>query len=100
MDELLIRLSALVRILVPFVFFMASVYLVLHIAVARLVQRPDSPVLWFFSVVTDPLTRPVRRLLPADAPEGRVRAVALGAYAALWLVSGAVLRWLALPGTG
>jgi hypothetical protein len=100
MDELLIRLGVLVSTLVPFVFFMAVVYLALHIVVARLVHRPDSPVLWFFGVVTGPLTHPVRRLLPPGASEGRVRLVALGAYAALWLVSGALLRWLAAPGNG
>ena len=82
------------------VFFMASVYLALHIAVARLVPRPDSQVRWFFSVVTGPLIRPVRRLLPPGTSERRVHLVALGAYAALWLVSGTLLRWLAAPGTG
>lgn len=100
MDDLLFRLSVLIRTLVPFVFFMASVYLALHTVVARLVQRPDSQVLWFFSVVTGPLTRPVRSLLAAGIPEARVRLIALGIYVVLWLVSGWVLRWLGAPGTG
>ena len=100
MDDVLLRLAVLIRVLVPFVLFMASVYLALHILVARLVRRPDSQILWFFAVVTGPLTRPVRSLLPAGTAESRVRLIALGAYAGLWLVSGALLRWLAGPGAG
>ena len=57
--------------------------------------RPDSPVLWFFSVVTGPLTRPVRALLRAGTPERRVRLVALGVYVALWLGARVLLaRWV------
>jgi hypothetical protein len=100
MDDPLLRLSVLIRTLVPFLFFMASVYLAVHIVVARLVQRPDSQLLWFFSVVTGPLTRPVRRLAARGAPEARVRLIALGIYVALWLVSGWFLRWLGASGTG
>ena len=51
--------------------------------------------LWFFSVVTGPLTRPVRAVLPRGTPEPRVRAVALAMYVALWLVSGRLLSLLA-----
>ncbi len=91
MDEFLARLLVLANVLLPFVLLTASVYLALHILFARLVRRPDSLVLWFFSVVTGPLTRPVRALLPAGASEPRVRAVALGAYVALWLVSRVIL---------
>ena len=39
---------------------MATIYLALHIVVARFSRAPDSRLLWFFSVVTGPLTRPVR----------------------------------------
>jgi hypothetical protein len=42
---------------------------------------------WFFSVVTAPLTRPVRALLPPATPETRVRMVALGVFVALWLLA-------------
>jgi uncharacterized protein YggT (Ycf19 family) len=61
------------------------VYLGLHIAVARLVRRPDSPVLWFFGVVTSPLTRPIRALLPPGTPERRIRVIAFAVYLVLWL---------------
>ena len=88
MDDLVLRTTALVRILVPFVFFMASVYLALHMLFARLLPggaRP-SATLWFFSIVTGPLTRPVRAMLPAETPESRVRAVSLALYVGLWIV--------------
>ena len=100
MDDFLFRLGVLIQSLVPFVCFMASVYLALHILVARLIQRSDSQVLWFFAVVTGPLTRPVRSLLPAGTAEPRVRLVALATYIGLWVASGAFLRWLMAPGTG
>ena len=63
-----------INVVVPLVLFMASVYLCLHILFARLITRPDSPVLWFFSVVTGPLTRPVR----AAAAAGTLRAAVSG----------------------
>jgi hypothetical protein len=96
MDDLAIRASALFRTLVPFVFFMASVYLALHILIARLFPagRP-SATLWFFSIVTGPLTRPVRALLPAGTPEPRVRVLSLALYVGLWIVSRIALGPLA-----
>jgi hypothetical protein len=94
MDGLLLRLGLVVNVVVPLLFFMASVYLALHMTFARLIATPQSPVLWFFSVVTGPLTRPVRALLPPTTPERRVRAVALGVYVGLWLLSRTVLVWL------
>jgi hypothetical protein len=100
MDDVLLRLAVLIRVLVPFVLFMASVYLALHILVGRLVRRPDSQILSFFAVVTGPLTRPVRSLLRAGTAESRVRQVALAIYVVLWLASGAFLRWLVAPGAG
>jgi hypothetical protein len=89
-DELGLRLILLANIVVPFLFFMAAVYLALHIVFARFVVGPASPVLWFFGVVTGPLTRPIRRFLAPGTPEPRVRLVALAVYVALWLVSRAV----------
>ena len=83
--DLSARLLNTVNVVVPLVPFMASIYLFLHILFARFITRPDSPVLWFFSVVTGPLTRPVRAMLPTNTPERRVRLVALGAYVLLWL---------------
>jgi hypothetical protein len=94
MLEPLGRLVLLANVVLPLVFFMAWLYLGLHILFARLVRDPASPVLWFFSVVTGPLTRPVRRFLPAGTPEPRVRAAAFGVYVALWLVARTALLWL------
>jgi hypothetical protein len=96
MDDLLVRLGVLLRVGVPFVLFMASVYLALHVVCARLVRRADSPLLWFFGVVTGPLTRPVRALLPPRTRESRVRFAALGLYVLLWIAT----RVLLAPGRG
>jgi hypothetical protein len=96
MDDLGLRLSALLRVLPPFVCFMAAVYLALHIVLARLLpaNRP-SATLWFFSVVTGPLTRPIRACLPSGTPEARVRLVSLGVYVGLWIVSRLLINQLA-----
>jgi uncharacterized protein YggT (Ycf19 family) len=64
---------------------------------ARLIPRPASPVLWFFSVVTGPLTRPIRKFLPAGTPEGRVRAVSFVVYLLLWLAVRAAFVGMGLP---
>jgi uncharacterized protein YggT (Ycf19 family) len=94
MDDPWFRLKALLYVLPPLVFFMASVYLGLHIVFARLVRTPGSPVLWFFAVVTGPLTRPVRALLPPGTPDRQVRMVALVVYVTLWLgVRVLLARW-------
>ena len=100
MDELLVRLSVLVRVTVPLLLFMAWLYLALHMLFARLVRAPGSPLLWFFSVVTGPLTRPVRAVLPAGTPEPRVRLVALAVYVTLWLVARISLSTLERAGPG
>jgi uncharacterized protein YggT (Ycf19 family) len=77
-----------------FLFYMASIYLALHIAVARFSRAPGSRLLWFFSVVTGPLTRPVRALMPPGTPETRIRLVALGAYIALLIAARVALASL------
>ena len=87
MNALLIRLL----LVVGFLAYMAGIYLLVHIVFVRLIRNPQSPVLWFFSVVTGPLTRPVRALLPPGVPEARLRWVALGACVALWLLTKMVL---------
>jgi uncharacterized protein YggT (Ycf19 family) len=92
MDEPLLRLTLLLRVLVPFVFMMATVYLAIHIVFARLIASPRSQVLWFFETVTGPLTRPVRALLPPQTSERRVRALALALYLVLWVVTDRLLR--------
>ena len=100
MDELGLRLLLVANVVVPLVFFMAAVYLALHIVFARLVSSPASPVLWFFGVVTGPLTRPVRRFLGPGTAEGRVRLVTLAVFVALWLASRVFFVWLGAPRPG
>jgi hypothetical protein len=94
MDSGLARLLLLANVVIPLLFFMAAVYLALHVMFARMIGTPHNPVLWFFSVVTGPLTRPVRALLPAGTAEARVRTVSLGLYVGLWLLSRGVFVWL------
>jgi hypothetical protein len=100
MDDSLVRLAYGVYVVVPLLFFMAWVYLALHILFARFILNPESPVLWFFAVVTGPLTRPVRALLPPSTPEPRVRTVSLGVYMALWLLTRVALAGLLGPVRG
>jgi len=71
--------------LLRFLCFVAVVYLALHKIIARLSRKPDSKLLWFFSVVTAPLTRPVRTWLAPGATEDRIVSAALIFYAVLWL---------------
>jgi hypothetical protein len=92
MDALPLRLLVLINVLVPLVFFMAALYLALHILFARLIGSPESPVLWFFSVVTGPLTRPVRATVARGLAEPTVRTVALVVYVVLWIVARVVLH--------
>jgi hypothetical protein len=94
MDALTARLPLLLNLLVPLVLFMAWIYLALHMLFARFVTRPDSPALWFFTVLTRPLTRPVRALLPPETSEARVRAISLAVYAVLWIIARVVLAGL------
>jgi hypothetical protein len=81
MHELIYRLL----VLVWFLSYMAAIYLALHMVVARFTRAPDSRLLWFFSVITGPLTRPVRAWVSQGTSEGRVRLITLLALVALWL---------------
>ena len=63
---------------------MAIFYLALHKIVLRLSQKPDSKLLWFFSVVTGPLIRPVRAWMH-DGSENQLLSKALLFYGFLWL---------------
>ena len=94
MDDVALRALLVLNVVVPLVFFMSAVYLALHIVFARLIGRPGSAVLWFFSIVTSPLTRPVRAALPSGTAEGRVRVISLAVYAALWIVARVVFHQL------
>jgi hypothetical protein len=76
-----------VLVVVWFIAYMSAVYLALHMVVARFSRNPHSLVLWFFSVLTSPLTWPVRAVLGEGRPEHRVRLIALGAWLALWLLT-------------
>ena len=96
--DLSVRILHTINVVVPLVFFMAAIYLLLHVLFARFITRPNSPVLWFFAVVTGPLTRPVRAFRAAGTPERQVRMVALGVYVALWLGSRILLaQWVGSP---
>ena len=99
MDEVGLRALVWLNVVIPLLLFMAWIYLALHVVFARLV-RPDNPVMWFFQVVTNPLTRPVRALLPHPTPDARVRAVALVAYLVLWMVVRAIFAALVRARTG
>jgi hypothetical protein len=99
MDELGVRILLLLNVVIPLVFFMATVYLALHIVVARLIVRSDSPVLWFFATVTGPLTRPVRAALPSVS-ERRIRSISLAVYVVLWIAARALLHHLTALGAG
>ena len=81
MYELIHRLL----VLLWFLSYTAAIYLALHILVARVSRTRDNRVLWFFSVITGPLTRPVRALLPADTPEPRVRLATHVLIVVLWI---------------
>ena len=82
MNELALQLLVLVR----FLCFVAVIYLGLHIVFSRLISRSDSKILWFFSIITSPLIRPVRAWLAPGTPESRLRFAALVFYVVLWVV--------------
>ena len=76
-----------VLVVVWFIAYMSAIYLALHMVVARFSRNPHSLLLWFFSVLTSPLTWPVRAVLSEGTPERRVRLIALGAWLGLWLLT-------------
>ena len=90
MNGLLLQLVVLLR----FICFIALFYLMLHILVARVIKKSEHKVLWFFSVLTGPLTRPVRVWVGGDMPEQRLRWIALMFYGVLWLIAIAVTKLL------
>jgi len=81
MNDTLVRLVYVLW----FVSFMATCYLGLHVVVAPLLQ-PGSKTTAFFTILTSPLTRPVRRFLGPGASEKRVLALSLAAVAAICVV--------------
>jgi hypothetical protein len=81
-------------LLISFVAYMAALYVGLHIMVARFSKSPGSRVLWFCSVLTAPLTRPLRAVLPTHVTEAQLRYVTLAACVALWLATRLLLAVL------
>jgi len=72
--------------LLRFFCFMAVFYLALHKLVARLSRKPDSKLLWFFAVLTAPLTLPVKRYSSPDASADQIVSYALVFYVVIWLL--------------
>jgi hypothetical protein len=68
-----------------FLCFMAVFYLALHTLIARLSRKPDGKVLWFFAVLTAPLTRPLRALTINDASNHQLLTKSLLFYVCVWL---------------
>jgi hypothetical protein len=87
MNEIAFRLG----VLVWFLAYMATIYLLLHIVVARLSRAPESRLLWFFGVLTGPLLAPVRAILPAGTSPAQLRWAGLAVYATIWLAMRALL---------
>lgn len=67
--------------------FIGVLYMALHILVARLSRKPDSKLLWFFEVLTGPLTRTVARVAPEGTAPARLRWLALGACVLIWVAA-------------
>lgn len=87
------------RILVLFrlIAFIGVLYMALHILVARLSRKPESRLLWFFEVLTSPLTRTVARVAPAGTSPARLRWLAFGACVLVWVAAIAADRTLGGP---
>jgi hypothetical protein len=83
MDPLVYRLL----LLISFVAYMAAIYVALHIVVVHFSRTPDSRLLWFFSVLTRPLTLPIRTVLPTGTTESQVRYLTLVACVVVWLAT-------------
>jgi hypothetical protein len=90
MEALIYRLL----LLISFMAYMAAIYITLHIVVAHFSRTPESRLLWFFSVLTSPLTRPIGRLLPAGLTESQLRYVTLAACIIIWLATRLLLAAL------
>lgn len=74
-----------ILLLARFLCFMAIVYLALHKVVSRLSKKPNSKLLWFFSVLTAPLTRPVRAWTMPGVSDDQLLSRSLVFYGFLWL---------------
>lgn len=93
LSTMLLRILLLVRLIA----FIGVLYLALHLLVARLSRKPGSRLLWFFEVLTAPLTRTVARFAPADSPPARLRWLAFGACLLVWVTAIVAVESLAGP---
>jgi uncharacterized protein YggT (Ycf19 family) len=87
-------------LLISFVAYMAAIYVALHILVAHSSRRAESRLLWFFSVLTKPLTRSIRRLLPEGLTESQIRYLTLAVCVGVWLVTRLLLAGFSGVGHG
>jgi hypothetical protein len=71
--------------LARFLCFMAVFYLMLHKIVSRLSKNPNNKLLWFFSVITAPLMRPVRAWTMPGTSDDQLLSKSLVFYGFLWL---------------
>jgi len=76
-----------ILLLLRLIAFIGVLYMALHILVARLSRKPGSKLLWFFEVLTGPLTRSVARVAPQGSSPARLRWLTLGACALLWIAA-------------
>jgi hypothetical protein len=83
--------------LARFLCFLAVVYLTLHKIARRVSRKPDSKLLWFFSVLTAPLLRPVRAWTTPGTTEAQLLSRSLIFYLLLWLLLIAAGKWAGLP---
>lgn len=74
-----------ILLVIRFLCFMAIFYLALHKIVVRLSSKPNSKLLWFFDVLTAPLTRPVRAWFMPGASNDRLLSGSLLFYGIIWL---------------
>ena len=65
---------------------MAVFYLALHKIIARWSRKPDSKLLWFFAVITAPLTSPVKKWSNPDATDDQTVTYALIFYGLVWML--------------
>lgn len=88
MDDVGLRLLLLLR----FVSFLALCYLLLEAVVCAVIKSPESKIRAFFSIITSPLTRPVRAALPPSATPESVRWTAIVSVFAFWAATMILLR--------
>lgn len=86
-----------ILIILRFLSFMAVFYLALHKLIMRLSQKPESKLRWFFGVLTEPLTRPVRRLVGPGRSDDALLTRSLLFYGLLWVCLVLIDKNLQMP---